>query len=327
LKQHAGAATASGDRVRGILEAETMKKLLLVVLAAAWMAGGPSRSAEVIVADHTVVDQFEQIPLTYINLAKAKRVLFMHQSTGEFIWDLGLGCLAGLHGDPNYYPQECVQYAQSSPYDRSNWNWPIWYSQFGGPQADAIAKMDQFVDTVNALVTPPGSAYNVVGMKFCYVDGWNQAWYYDPQWWPTPPTHGYRYHYRQHMEDLERANPGKQFIWATSALWIENHPNCGDISNFNEVLRAYARANGKLLFDIADIESHDPNGNACKQNGCESMCPEYSFYPPNNDSHPNVVASIRLAKAFWWLMARASGWSGPTGGSPAPPQNLRIKNP
>jgi hypothetical protein len=305
-----------------------MKKVVTLVFAVLLIAGPPSPSAEVIVADHTVVSQFEQIPLTYINLAKAKKVLFMHQSTGDYIWNLGLGCLAGVNSDPNYgAPPECVQYAPSSPYDRSNWTWPLWYSQYGGPMADAIAKMDQFVDTVNALVTPPTSPYNVVGMKFCYVDGWNEAWYYDPQWYPTPPTHGYRYHYRQHMEDLERANPGKQFIWATSVLWIANHPNCGDISNFNEGLRAYAKANGKLLYDLADIESHDPNGNVCLQNGCESMCPEYTFSPGSPDPHPGYTASIRMAKAFWWLMARASGWSGVSGQAPSAPRNLRITSP
>jgi hypothetical protein len=292
-----------------------------------WVGAPAPSSGEAIVADHTVISQFEQIPLVYINAAKAKKVLFMHQSTGQFIFDLGLGCLAGLHGDPAEFPQECVNYAQSTPYTIANWTWPIWYTQYGGPQADAIAKMDQFVDTVSALVTGSNN-YNVVGMKFCYVDGWNQAWYYDPQNWPDTPSHGYRYHYRDHMLALEAANSGKQFIWATSALWIENHVNLPDINNFNEGLRTYAKANSKLLFDIADIESHDVNGNACRQSGVESMCSSYSFYLPNLDSHPNMTASIRLAKAFWWLMARASGWSGVSGQGPtipSAPRNFRKR--
>jgi hypothetical protein len=300
-----------------------MKRIALFVVAACLTAAGSIANAQGIVANHTVISQFEQIPLTYINAAKAKKVLFMHQSTGEYIWDLGLGCLAGAHTDPNYYPAECVKYA-GSPYDRSNWTWPMWYTQYGGPQSDAIAKMDQFVATVNALVTP-SSTYNVVGMKFCYVDGWNNAWYYDPQWWPNDPPDGLRYHYRQHMLNMEQANPAKQFIWATSALWIENHPSLPNIKDFNSGVRTYAVANGKALFDIADILSHDSNGNACTQNGIESMCPEYSMWLPNLDSHPNVTACIKLAKAFWWLMARSSGWGGVT--TLTAPKNLRVVTP
>jgi len=304
-----------------------MRQIAILAVVTFLVVPQPARS-QAIVADHTVVSQFEQIPLAYIDLAKAKKVLFMHQSTGDNIWFLGFGCLAGLRGDPSNYPQECVNYAQSTPYNPSNWTWHMWYNEYGGPQADAIAKMDQFTETVNALVNPPTSTYNVVGMKFCYVDGWNQAWYYDPKWWPSPPSHDYRYHYRQHMEDLERANPGKKFIWATSALWVENNPNCANIKDFNDGLRAYARANGKLLYDIADIESHAPNGSPCQIDGCESACLEYSIDPGSKNSHPNLAASLRLAKAFWWLMARTSGWSGvPAASSPAPPQNLRIAAP
>jgi hypothetical protein len=32
------------------------------------------------------------------------------------------------------------------------------------------------------------------------------------------------------------------------------------------------------------------------------------------DGHPNAYSAVRLAKAYWWLIARLSGWDG----APAP---------
>ena len=163
--------------------------------------------------------------------------------------------------------------------------------------SDAIAKTDQWVSVANAQQ----GNYDVLGMKFCYVDGWNQDFNY----------------YRQAMEQLEQAYPSKTFIWTTSALWSEsaagggNLPSCQNIQLFNQQLREYARTNNKVLYDIADIESHDPDGNYCQVEGCEALCNVYSDgQGGGGGGHPDVDGSIRLAKGFWWLMSRISGWDG-----------------
>jgi len=161
--------------------------------------------------------------------------------------------------------------------------------------ADAIAKTDEWVSVANAQQ----QNYQILGMKFCYVDGWNQDFAY----------------YRDHMLELESRYPNKIFIWSTSALWNDPGTACQDngfnscqnIAEFNQQVRAYAIANHKLLYDLADIESHDPDGNLCLTSGYEGLC---DAYYSNGGGHPNAVGSIRLAKGFWWLMARISGWNG-----------------
>lgn len=83
---------------------------------------------------------------------------------------MGLDCLSGINSDPNYFPPECTIYAidpGAGYYDwDANWDWPMWPE----PMADAIAKMDQFVNLVNQNQ----ANYQIIGMKFCYVDGWNE---------------------------------------------------------------------------------------------------------------------------------------------------------
>ena len=241
------------------------------------------------IADHNVIALFSSIPVANIKNAVAIKTLFMHQSTGNNIDFLGINCLAGLNGDPTDYPQECLTYALHpyDPYDNRNWKWKEWDS----PTADAIAKTDQWVSVVNAQQ----QNYQVLGMKFCYVDGWNQDFSY----------------YRDHVLELERTYPNKIFIWSTSVLWNEPGSACQDngfnscmnIYEFNQQVRDFAKANHKPLYDMADIES---DGGACKTAGYEGLC---SQYYADGGGHPNVVGSIRLAKGFWWLMARISGWS------------------
>lgn len=261
---------------------------------------------QAIVADHSVLSQFGQIPQTAIAAAAARKTLFMHQSTGGLIDDSGLGCLAGLHDDPQHYPPECGTYAANRTvnrwpwYDKSNWSWDFWPD----PQADAIAKTDQFVNVVHARA----ANYQIIGMKYCYVDGWNQS------------ENVTRNYYIEKMLALESEYPGKTFIWATSALWQEPASACGglfdsceQIAQFNQQVRAYALAHNKPLYDVADIESHDQNGSPCVVGGYEGMCAQWY---DSGGGHPNTAGSIRLAKGFWWLMARISGWSGTSSSNP-----------
>ena len=220
------------------------------------------------------------------------KTLFIHASTGNNIEGLGLRCLAGLRDEPENFPQECIIYALNPyvPYDKRNWDWPLW----SDTSADAISKTDQFVGVINSQ----HQNYDVMGMKYCYVDSYNLDFDY----------------YKTKMEQLEQAYPQKTFIWATSALYSTNSMvpgNADNIQAFNQQLRTYARANNKVLYDLADIKSHDPSGNSCTAGDLEGLCMVYSDgYGGGGGGHPDVEGSIRLAKGFWWLMARVSGWNG-----------------
>jgi hypothetical protein len=237
-------------------------------------------------ANSHVIPQFDNIPKSAVDAATARRVLFYHQSTGAVIVSNGLDCLSGKNWDPNYFPPECIIFSEdpgSGYYDwDTHWDWPMWPE----PQADALAKMSQFV----SLVPEYQQNYDIIGMKFCYVDGYNEDFN----------------DYRTKIENLENTYPSKAFILSTSALWADpggSCPSCENIKLFNDQVRAYAAANHKPLYDIASIES---NGGACQVAGYEGLCSEYY---EGGGGHPNYVGAIRLAKGFWWLIARLSGWN------------------
>ena len=160
-------------------------------------------------------------------------------------------------------------------YDYPNWDW----HNRGNPGWKE--KVDQFV----AWVADHENDYEVFQMKYCYIDTAAQ-WTY----------------YRDAMLTLEATYPGKIFIWWTMPIKAAGYANR---DAFNTQVRNFCAANGKPLYDIADIESHDPSGIPISEGGYEAMYSGYS----DDGGHLNETGRLRAAKAMWWLMARLAGWT------------------
>jgi hypothetical protein len=163
----------------------------------------------------------------------------------------------------------------NAKYDRSRW---IFQSR-GNPGWKA--KVDDLV----AQAAANASSYDVLTMKLCYID--------------TDASFTY---YREKMLQLETAYPSKLFVWWTMPIQTASDP---DRQAFNDAVRTFARANGKVLFDIADIEAYNAAGQkATDGSGYEIMWPEWT----SDGGHLNSAGSQRVASALWWLMARLGGW-------------------
>ncbi len=136
------------------------------------------------------------------------------------------------------------------------------------------------IDDLAAQVKNQRADFDVFSQKFCYIDAG-----------ASPAA------YIKAMEQLQAAYPGKLFVWWTMPL-----TTAGDAKAqaFNKAVRAHAKANNRILFDIAAIESHHANGKPFVKHGFECLCPEYT----EDGGHPNRAASVRLAKAYWVLASR-----------------------
>jgi hypothetical protein len=113
--------------------------------------------------------------------------------------------------------------------------------------------------------------------------------------------------YRDAMQALEAANPKTTFVWSTVPLATDANLQR---NYFNLSVRQYCRANGKVLYDIAAIQSHDENDNVQADQQGEKLHSAYARNPRGSDM--NAVGRQRLAKAWWWMLARIGGWSGKT---------------
>ena len=119
--------------------------------------------------------------------------------------------------------------------------------------------------------------------------------------------------YLEALDLLEQEYPAMRFIYMTG------HTDGGSriLRRNNDLVRSYCRENNKVLFDFADIESWDPEGNhypdttdACEW--CYDWCakhPEDGVNLPEC-AHTHGFSGVLKAKAFWWMMARLAGWDG-----------------
>lgn len=140
------------------------------------------------------------------------------------------------------------------------------------------------------------------------------------------------------MNQLETEYPGVTFVYMTGHLTGSGAD--GNLNQRNEQIRAYARANNKVLFDFADIESYDPDGlvnymellanDNCDYDSDGNGSRDRNWATAWQNAHPGEWYSCSSAhsqplnanlKAYaaWHMFARIAGWDGtPVGPTPTP---------
>lgn len=128
------------------------------------------------------------------------------------------------------------------------------------------------------------------------------------------------------MNKLESEFPEVKFVYMTGHL--DGTGVSGNLNIRNEQIRNFCRENNKILYDFADIESYDPDGNFYLDKGADDGC----YYNRGNNwaiewqnnhhegidwfecrsAHSEPLNANQKAYAAWWLWARLAGWDGIT---------------
>jgi len=110
------------------------------------------------------------------------------------------------------------------------------------------------------------------------------------------------------MDQLERDYPDIVFVYMTGHL--DGTGPDGTLHRNNEQIRSWCRAHGKVLFDFADIESWDPDGNhypddddSC--NWCSTWCASHTCPACGSCAHSHCFNCYRKGRAFWKLLHEA----------------------
>ncbi|MGW8179485.1 MAG: Ig-like domain-containing protein, partial [bacterium] len=315
----------------------------------------PQSTFEGILIDHNDIDAFERIPLEYVAAARDLTMVFSDRSVGMNL-DQALDCFMSpsfesspshcrrdytfvepggywwtQNLDPEERPQalplEQITYDPDPElYSRNNWLF-----EFREGTWDALT--ENFIED---LVPTHLAENDIVTYQFSYIN--NDPWLVDPEcgYFATEnrsgcPSHLSDWHVGR-IEELEAMHPDKAFIYWTTSLNRNSEPV---LTEFNDQMRDWALVNQKVLFDFADIESHNPDGSACvdgsddepfyyngrfredfEDDGVDTpaICRRYTSEITGGHLGAVSGGKIRLVKGLWLVMACIAGWDDPVCG-------------
>ncbi|MEP0827116.1 MAG: hypothetical protein HRF51_01205 [bacterium] len=234
-----------------------------------------------IIANHQVIDDFENIPTAIIDSVKASfKIFYGHTSHGSQI-------ITGMN----------IVRDENLSLDFNNGAGTLQIAEYG----DDLGHLGDtsWVAPTRERLNQSSYGYNVVVWSWCGGCSDNTE-------------EGINV-YLQAMSALEADYPEVKFIYMTGHL--DGTGPDGNLYQRNNQIRAFCRASNKLLFDFADIESYDPEGNYYPDASdvCEWCADYYAQHPcPECPScaHSHCYNCYLKGKAFWWLLARMAGWSG-----------------
>ncbi|MEK7865066.1 MAG: SGNH/GDSL hydrolase family protein [Planctomycetota bacterium] len=240
-------------------------KSLLPIAALLLLTALPC-AADVVVADHACVDKADDLPKEALDKARARDVLFGHQSVGGNVLE-GLAALAEQDGER--WGIERAEDPDAAWFGENNGLGDFYV----GENEDPMRKIADFRERAMGDL---GGAVDVAMFKLCFVDL--------PE--GSRPKEVFEAA-RKAIEDVERVHPKLDIVWWTCP--IETGGNEAR-NEYNRLVRSYCRKNLKPLFDIADIESNG-EGDAMKE--------DYT----DDGGHLDEDGRARAARAFWWLLA------------------------
>ncbi len=306
--------------VRFVLLPLVLVLILSSVVAAAGKPAAPSSPAvkqratpqqQAIIIDHTCTD-LGQIPPYWIEQAKdLLRIFYAHTSHGSQL-DTGMHVLmqdlanGGLY---NFLDDGTVQPGYLSLDDHGDDMGDLGNPNFTAWEAQTRSYLDD----------PAHADRNVTMWSWCGEASWASEADIDT--------------YLSLMTGLENDYPNVRFIYMTGHL--DGTGVGGQLDVNNDHIRTYVAATGKVLFDFADIESYNPDGEEFLSRYATDLC-EYDSdgdgIPTGDanwavewcDAHPGdsrctsceCAHSQSLncnmkARAVWWMLARLAGWPGP----------------
>jgi hypothetical protein len=281
----------------------------LALFAGCQATGGddddPPPQTDAVIVNHASID-IDDIPSTWIDQAKQTlHIAYGHTSHGSQL-TTGMAGLVDFAGP---------QYAYNSGGSGGALDLRDYYGNFGAlGQADDLGSPNRTAwagATRTYLNQNP--TVNVIIWSWCgQVDG-------------TPSE---IQQYLDLMDGLEDDFPNVRFVYMTGHT--DGAPLTGNVPNRNEQIRDYCLANNKILYDFADIESYDPDGDYFGDKLVNDACDYDSNGDGTRDSnwaviwqnaHPGEWYNCESAHSYplnanlkayaaWHLWARLAGWDG-----------------
>ena len=291
-----------------------------------------------IIADHTAVDQFDEIPSNWIDAVKTMMVAFPGESHSA-AYRTGMELLEAVDG--TYACNVSKGEAYTDEYVRvDDLGWigeDTWFTNGAGQ-----AMLNRIWD-----YDEEGHPFNVLGFGWCsdMTGGDNGSETIDPVYgvhWYGRSSGGpegklpwgldaedqsitgnsvsletYLNAMEEYITYCAANSPITQMVFSTgpvntSSYWNGERGYQGHLKH--EAIRKYVKEDEtRVLFDYADILCHEDDGSVTTQiwdgHSFPSITPTNET--PEEIGHISNAGAIRLAKAQWWMLARIAGWNAP----------------
>ncbi len=267
--------------------------------------------ASEIIADHRVVNELWDGEIPEADIQDAKDTLHIgygHTSHGSQVTD-GLRGLVAFADDGNLgtaYSTGLFAVSSNGAGDTLHLFEGDGYGD--GPLDHDAGYYPDWVNETREFLDEPGNAeYNVIMWSWCgQVSGRTEQEMIDT--------------YLDPMSRLEADYPNVVFIYMTGHL--DGSGETGNLHLRNEQIRQYCTDHDKWLFDFADIESYDPNGNYYLDRGADDACNydggNWATEWQNSHTqgvdwyscgaaHSQPLNANMKAYAAWWLFVQIAG--------------------
>lgn len=259
-----------------------MNRGSLVCCAAAVLLVAPAGAQ---IVDHADVDGVATLPQAVMDAIGDQRWLFTHASVGGNM----ISGLDDLHdADADRYQLETAYVAYVSAEQRAaepptpTIDGTVYDCHRGNP-----GWSDKYTIFDNS-VRVSGWSFGVVDAamdKLCYID-----------------QHADAATYIDLMTALEDNFPDTVFVYTTMPLKTSEDSDNVLRNQYNDAVRAHCLAEGRLLYDLADMEAHDPTGvEHTFSSGGETYQKLYDGYT-SDGGHLDVDGRQRIA-AGWYAVA------------------------
>ena len=266
-----------------------------------------------IVADHTVVYKYDQIPQYYIDKVKEMWLSYAGESHSAAI-RAGLAALEGVNstlavsvlegGAPEGYTTLHLRASRATWGDLSHsTGWLYGYGE-----------EDWFTSSSAILRTKAGISYcNSNGLT---ISAFGFGWCWDTNINTESEYQSYIDATREYVDYCEDNSISTTLFFTTGTVDSYVGETGYEKHLGYEQIRNYVIENKLVLFDYADILCYDDNGilNQVTWDGHTFPVIAPGNVLPEQTGHISNVGAIRLAKAMWWMLARIAGWDGNTPG-------------